>query len=275
MARGYLGRPDLTAERFLPDPFGRSGSRLYRTGDLARFLAGGVVEFLGRADHQVKVRGFRIELGEIESILNAQPQVRASVVVARPDAAGDARLVAYVVPSNGTLPDLREALGRKLPDYMVPSVFLELSELPMTPNGKVDRKALPSPEGTALETAREEYVEPRTPVETALAGIWAEVLGIERVGVRDNFFSLGGHSLTATRVLSRVRGTFGVELPLSLVFEKRTVEGMAAVVETKMGEAKALSSDLGEEDLLAQAAALSDAELDALLLDTLAEGGQA
>jgi acyl carrier protein len=280
VARGYLGRPDLTAERFVPDPFGRPGARRYRTGDLARFLVGGVLEFLGRADHQVKVRGFRIELGEIEAILNGQPQVRESVVAASNDAAGDARLVAYVVPAEGvalSVPELREALGRKLPDYMVPSVFLALTALPLTPNGKVDRKALPTPEGGRLEAERQEYVEPRTQVEQTLAGLWAEVLGLERVGARDNFFSLGGHSLSATRVLSRVRTAFGVELPLSLVFEKRTVEGMAAAVEERLGAptapADTLFSGLDEGELLAQAASLSDADLDALLRETLAKGG--
>jgi len=273
LARGYLGRPDLTAERFVPDPFGRPGSRRYHTGDLARFLAGGVVEFLGRADHQVKVRGFRIELGEIEAVLAAQPSLRASVVVARNDASGDARLVAYVVPAEGSgvnIPNLREALGRKLPDYMVPSVFMELAELPLTPNGKVDRKALPSPEGGRLEAASIEYVEPRNPVERTLAGIWAEVLGVERVGALDNFFSLGGHSLSGARVLSRVRDAFGVELPLSIIFEKRTVEGMTAAIEEREAAPKAAPA----EDLLAHAASLSDAELDALLSETLAKGGQ-
>ena len=253
VARGYVGRPDLTAERFVPDGF--RGGRLYRTGDLARYREGGVLEYLGRADHQVKVRGFRIELGEIEAVLGAQPSVGAAVVAARADAGGDMRLVAYVVPAWGervSAMDLRAGLESKLPDYMVPSLFLELSELPLTPNGKVDRRALPAPEGR-LEAEAADHVEPRTAVERTLSGIWAEVLGIERVGALDNFFSLGGHSLSAARVLSRVRNAFAVELPLSLVFERRTVEGMAAAIE---------------------AAEPSDAELDALLQETLANGGQ-
>jgi amino acid adenylation domain-containing protein len=271
VARGYVGRPDLTAERFVPDRFGAGGGRVYRTGDVARFRNGGVLEFLGRADHQVKVRGFRIELGEIEAILGAQPSVGTAVVAARPDASGGSRLVAYVVPAKGeslSAADLRAALERKLPDYMVPSVFLELSELPLTPNGKVDRKALPEPEG---RPEAEEYVEPRDVVERLLAEIWAEVLGIERVGVRDNFFSLGGHSLSAARVLSRVRNAFAVELPLSLVFERRTLEGMAAAI----GAAAPVETvENAETDLLARAAVLSDSDLDALLRETLGNGGQ-
>nr|QEO74128.1 condensation domain-containing protein [uncultured bacterium] len=271
VARGYIGRPDLTAERFVPDRF--RGGRLYRTGDLARYRKGSVLEFLGRADHQVKVRGFRIELGEIEAVLGAQPSVGAAVVAARADAAGDSRLVAYVVPAVGerlNVPELRAALERKLPDYMVPSVFLELPKLPLTPNGKVDRKALPAPDGGRLEAEAAEYVEPRSATERTLSGIWAEVLGLERVGVRDNFFSLGGHSLSAARVLSRVRNAFAVELPLSLVFERRTIEGMVAAIEA----AAATVLETPETDLLARAAVLSDSELDALLRETLANGGQ-
>jgi amino acid adenylation domain-containing protein len=269
LARGYLRRPELTAERFVPDGTGVavSGARLYRTGDLARYLADGGLEFLGRADHQVKVRGFRIEPGEVEAALAKAPGVREAVVLAREDRAGDRRLVAYVVSSGvntGEAPkaeELREALGRTLPSYMVPGVFVFLDRLPLTPNGKVDRKALPAPELSRSE-GDQEYLAPRTPVETSLAAIWAEVLGVERVGVRDDFFALGGHSLKATSVLARVRDGLRADLPLSVVFERRTVEGMAAAVEAALA---------AETEIEQSAAAMSDDELDALLGSMLAE----
>ncbi|HVR99644.1 MAG TPA: non-ribosomal peptide synthase/polyketide synthase, partial [Thermoanaerobaculia bacterium] len=221
LARGYLGRPDLTAAAFVPDPFGESGERLYRTGDLARTLADGNVEFLGRIDHQVKVRGFRIELGEIESVLRSHPEVRECVVVAREV------LVAYVVGTS-EWEALRGHLGRKLPDYMVPAVFVALDALPLTTSGKVDRRALPAPE-RALE-AGERYVAPSDPTEELLAGVWAEVLGVDRVGVDEDFFSLGGHSLLATQVASRIRTVLGVELPLRRLFEAPTVSALARAV---------------------------------------------
>ncbi|HEV2845900.1 MAG TPA: condensation domain-containing protein, partial [Thermoanaerobaculia bacterium] len=219
LARGYLDRPELTAERFVPDPFGM-GSRLYRTGDLARFLPDGCLECLGRIDHQVKVRGFRIELGEIEAELCRHPEVAAAVVMARED-----RLVAYVV-GEAPIEDLREDLKSRLPAYMAPSVYVRLEALPLTPNGKVDRKALPEPEaGTAPEGLT---AAPRTPGEELLAGIWCDVLRLERVGVHQDFFELGGHSLLATQVVSRVRDVFGVEMPLRWLFETPTVGGLAA-----------------------------------------------
>ena len=225
-ARGYLGRPDLTAERFLPDPFGTvPGGRLYRTGDLARWLASGELEHLGRQDHQVKVRGFRIELGEIEAVLAALPGVREAVVVARENPAGDRRLVAYVV-GDVAAETLLQALRERLPDYMVPSALVILPALPLTPSGKVDRKALPAP-----ERAEERYRAPRTPVEELLAGLWAEVLGLERVGVDDHFFGLGGHSLLATRVTSRLRAALGVEVPLQDLFAAPRLADFAARVE--------------------------------------------
>ncbi|HEU4556335.1 MAG TPA: amino acid adenylation domain-containing protein, partial [Longimicrobium sp.] len=228
VARGYLDRPGLTAERFVPDPFGDvPGARLYRTGDLARWLADGRLEFLGRNDFQVKIRGFRIEPGEVEAALASHAAVREALVVAREDRPGDTRLVAYVVGDVET-DALREHLRRNLPDYMVPSAFVVLDRFPLNPNGKVDRKALPAPEyGTAEET----YVAPRTPVEEMLAEIWAEVLRLERVGVEESFFDLGGHSLLATRVVSRIRAVFGVELPLRAIFEGPTVAELAARVE--------------------------------------------
>ncbi|HKH48028.1 MAG TPA: amino acid adenylation domain-containing protein, partial [Thermoanaerobaculia bacterium] len=231
LGRGYLDRPDLTAGRFVPDPFGGAGMRLYRTGDLARWRVDGQLEYLGRLDHQLKVRGFRIELGEIEAALASQPGVRAAVALARQEAAGDLRLVAYVVPDGGarlTAAGLRSSLREVLPEPMVPSAFVVLESLPLTPNGKVDRKGLPEPGRAAAD---DEFVAPRTPVEEMLAGIWCEVLGLERVGVDASFFDLGGHSLLATQVMSRVRRLFGVELPLRVLFEAPTVAALAQAVE--------------------------------------------
>ncbi|HYR08117.1 MAG TPA: amino acid adenylation domain-containing protein, partial [Longimicrobium sp.] len=230
VARGYLNRPALTAERFVPDPFGKPGARMYRTGDRARWRADGTVEYLGRLDAQVKVRGFRIELGEIETVLRRHEGVADCVVVAREDVPGDRRLVAYVV-GDGMLDldvdALRSHLRRSVPEYMVPAAFVVLRSLPLTPNGKVDRRALPAPE---LAGEEERYVAPRTPAEEVLAGIWAEVLRVERVGVEDDFFALGGHSLLATRVVSRVRQLFAVELPLRVLFEGPTVAELAKAV---------------------------------------------
>jgi amino acid adenylation domain-containing protein len=283
LARGYFGRPDLTAERFVPDPFAarsaRPGSRLYCTGDLVRRRPrDGALEFLGRADFQVKIRGFRIELGEVESVLATYPGVRECAAVAREDRPGDRRLVAYLVTADGAPKprELRAFLAQRLPEYMVPSDFVTLERLPLSPAGKVDRRALPSPDPSRPED-EVAYVAPRTPAEETLAAIWAEVLGLERVGVCDDFFALGGHSLSAARVLARVRDAFGVELPLSLVFEKRTIEGMTPAItagQAAQAPLEPLLEDLGEADLLARAAALSDADLDALLRETLARSGQ-
>ena len=198
LARGYLNRGGLTAERFVADPFDEKGGRLYRTGDLARWRADGQIEYLGRLDHQVKMRGFRIELGEIEAQLLLQPEVREAVVVAGEGPSG-ARLVAYVSPQAGASIDnaaLREALGKALPDYMIPSAIVVLERLPLNPNGKVDRKALPEPEFTSID----HYEAPQGEVEEVLAGIWAEVLGIGQVGRNDNFFELGGDSLAILQV---------------------------------------------------------------------------
>ncbi|MBW3656663.1 MAG: amino acid adenylation domain-containing protein, partial [Gemmatimonadetes bacterium] len=209
VARGYLNRPGLTAERFVPDAFGReAGARLYRTGDVARRRADGMLEYLGRNDFQAKVRGYRIELGEIEARLAEHPQVREAVVVAREDAAGDTRLVAYVVGPDSVAADaLRVSLAERLPEHMVPAAYVRLEALPLTPNGKVDRKALPAPEGDAY--ARRGYEAPVGETEGALAEIWSELLGVERVGRCDNFFALGGHSLLAVRVISRMRQVLG------------------------------------------------------------------
>ncbi|MEW5931882.1 MAG: condensation domain-containing protein, partial [Gemmatimonadota bacterium] len=231
LARGYLGEPGTTAEKFVPDPFGGApGARLYRTGDRVRWTAAGEIEFLGRVDQQAKIRGFRIEPGEVEAVLMGLPEVRETVVVVREDAPGEKRLAAYVVPAEGaevTGSALRARLGERLPEYLVPGAVVVLEALPLNANGKVDRAALPAPQwggGT-------EHVAPRTAVEEVLAGIWAEVLRLERVGVEESFFDLGGHSLLATQVVSRARHAFGVEVPLRALFEAPTVAGLAARVE--------------------------------------------
>ncbi len=265
VARGYLARPELTAEKFIPDAFGpRPGHRLYRTGDLARRRRDGRVEVIGRIDHQVKLRGFRIELGEIEAVLDALPVLRQSVVVCREDRPGDKRLVAYVVARDPAVaPDtasLRAELKTRLPDYMLPSAILVLAELPLTPNGKVDRRALPAPEGEAGAAA--EYVAPRSAEEENLAALWAEVLGRERVGIHDDFFDLGGHSLLATQLIARVQKCFGGEVPLRLLFEAPTV---AAFAERLLAE-RAQGIDAGAlAGMLDQLEGLSDDDIAALL----------
>jgi surfactin family lipopeptide synthetase A len=229
LARGYSNRPDLTAERFLPDPLSLvSGRRMYKTGDLSRFLPDGQIDYLGRIDHQVKIRGFRVELGEIETVLAAHPAVRELVVMAREDLPGDKRLVAYIVPEDEqriTASELRNFLRDKLPDYMLPAVFVMLDELPLNPNRKVDRRALPAPDHSRpdVQTA---FIAPRTGAEELVADIWAGVLGLEQVGVADNFFELGGHSMLATQVVSRVREVFRVDLQLRSLFQQPTVEGL-------------------------------------------------
>lgn len=229
LARGYLRRPELTAEKFIPHPFSdQAGARLYRTGDLGRYLPDGNLEFLGRIDHQVKIRGSRIELGEIETALAAHPAVRTPVVMARESGPGDKRLVAYFVRS-GPVPsahELHSFLHERLPEYMMPSAFVPLTALPVQPNGKIDRLALPAPD-QVLSSREADYVAPRSPTEELLASIWAKVLGVELVGIEDNFFELGGHSLLATQVISRIRHALQVEIPLRTIFETPTVGGLA------------------------------------------------
>ncbi|HSK79934.1 MAG TPA: amino acid adenylation domain-containing protein, partial [Thermoanaerobaculia bacterium] len=236
LMRGYLHRLDLTAEKLIPSPWGEPGERMCRTGDLGRWQPDGNLEFLGRRDRQVKIRGFRIEPGEVEAALGALPGIRGVVVVARPYAPGDLRLVAYVVGEpDGTLDprELKMLLASSLPPYMVPAHIVPLSDLPLTSNGKVDRAALPVPELAGLE-AGEGWLAPRTPMEEILASIWSEVLGVERVGVYDNFFELGGHSLLATRVVSQVRSAFRVEIGLRELFEEPTVAGLAVRIEAAL-----------------------------------------
>jgi amino acid adenylation domain-containing protein len=234
VARGYLRRPKLTAGRFIPDPFSDEvGARLHKTGDLVRFLPDGTIEFLGRIDYQVKVRGFRIELGEIEAVLSQHLGIREAIVLAAEDPSGDRRLVAYVIPQQKPVPTdslLRDYLKKTLPEYMVPSAFMVMDAFPLTPSGKVNRRALPAPAWArpALEQA---FLGPRTAVEEVLAGIWTEVLGIDRVGVHDNFFELGGDSLLAVQVISRLRARFQIHLPVRTLFERPTVAGLAEAIE--------------------------------------------
>ncbi|MFD7841245.1 amino acid adenylation domain-containing protein, partial [Streptomyces sp. NPDC059761] len=233
VARGYLNRPALTAERFVPDPYGPAGSRLYRSGDLARRREDGSLEFLGRIDDQVKIRGYRIELGEIETALTAHPAIREGVVTVREDTPGDKRLVAYYVPVPGTTTDLaalRTELGRSLPEYMVPAAYVELKTLPLTPNGKLDKRALPAPEQDAF--ARNEYIAPRTLTEMGVASVWGQVLGLERVGVEDSFFDLGGDSIRAVALVGALRA-IGFEATIQQVFQCRTI---AALCEAVAGE---------------------------------------
>jgi amino acid adenylation domain-containing protein len=257
VARGYRNQPALTAERFIDSPFPRPPGaergrpeRLYATGDLARRLADGRIDFLGRRDHQVKLRGFRIELGEIEAVLARHPDVDEAAVVVREDRPGDRRLVAYVAGGAGLDGDLdatlRAALRRALPAYMVPAAFVRLDALPLTPNGKLDRGALPAPEAPRTD-AGAGGAAPAGPVEEAVAAIWREVLGLDRVGSRDDFFALGGHSLLATQVISRCRNAFGLELPLLALFEERTVAGLAARVE-QLRLARTLQQELSGGD---------------------------
>jgi amino acid adenylation domain-containing protein len=255
VARGYLNRFELTAQKFAPDPFNRdAGARLYRTGDFGRYLPDGTVIFTGRSDEQVKVRGFRIELGEIESALKEHEGVHECVAVAHEDTPGDRRLIVYLVaatPEGSTLntSELRSFLKERLPEYMLPSAFVFLEQLPLTPNGKIDKNALPAPdlERPELETA---FVAPETPTEQRLAGIWTGLLGINRVGLYDNYFELGGDSLLATQLASQIRKVFEVELPLADLFQHPTLAELSAIIEEAvMTQMEAMSDEEAEQFL--------------------------
>ena len=264
VGRGYLGRPDLTAERYLPDPFsGRSGDRLYRSGDLARFRADGAVEFLGRVDHQVKLHGQRIELGEIEAALARHPSVQAAVALAREDEPGDRRLVAYWVPAPGgqaTVVELRSHLQERLPDFMVPAVFVGIPELPLAPNGKIDRRVLPAPPAAGAGAAQ--YALPATPEQEVLAAIWGEVLGVERVGLNDNFFALGADSIRALRVVALAKEK-GYDLTLAALFQHQTLGELGRELGRLAGGDEALATTpfslVSPEDLARLPPGLEDA----------------
>ena len=275
LARGYLNQPDLTMERFVPDPFMTVYGRIYRTGDRARYTPDGLLEFLGRNDAQVKIRGFRVELGEVEAVLSQHPGLGQAVVVARADretlfgeASATQQLVAYVVPrpaaAKPTIGELRNFLKEKLPDYMIPSAFVLLDALPLTPNGKVNRKSLPD-----LDVSRPEldgaYEAPRTPVEEVLAEMWAGMLEIERVGIHDSFFELGGHSLLAVQSMALLQDLFGIEEPLVILFfENPTVAGLAAAL------TESLPNDENVEKVaekLRLVINMSDEEVEAMLAD--------
>ncbi len=265
LAKGYLHRPELTARQFIPNPFDSEGdARCYRTGDRVRFLPDGNLEFLGRIDFQVKIRGFRIELSEIENVIESHPEIKESAVAVFEAQTGDKRLVAYFVcqkPQAVTVDSLKKFLKAKLPDYMIPSVFMELDALPMDASGKIDRKSLPKPD-LSRAGLQVDYVAPRTPTEETLAEIVKEVLNVDKVGIKDNFFELGGHSMLATQAISRIREQFGVEVSLRSIFENPTVEGLAkAIVEAQAQGVE----DTELEQMLDQLENLSEEEINKLL----------
>ncbi len=270
IAREYLGRPELTAEKFVPHPYSSvPGARLYRTGDLVRYLSDGSLDFLKRMDHQVKIRGFRVELGEIEAALDQYWAISESVVIDRNDLDTGTRLIAYIVPEEGVEPtssELYTFLKEKVPSYMIPSVFVTIKELPLTPNGKVNREALPLP--ALSEIANTNFVAPRTPVEETLAGIWRETLGLAQVGVESNFFDLGGHSLMATRVASQIRERCGIELPLRVLFESPTIAALAHHLEAAQSKDTELARIL---NMLQNVENISEEEVTALLAKTEGE----
>ena len=263
VARGYLFRPQLTEERFVPDPFVGNDARMYKTGDLARWKADGSLEYLGRNDFQVKLRGFRIELGEIEAALQRCDGVREAVVIAREDVEGDKRLVAYLVAQEGcelVIAQLREQLTASLAEYMIPSAFVILDRLPLNPNGKLDRKALPAPDQSAVATRQ--YEAPLGEIEQAIAQVWQDLLHLDRVGRHDHFFELGGHSLLVMQLMLRLRERFHVEVPLRTLFERPQLAALADQI-VSLQLAQFAHAEIDEVD--ADLADLSEAELLALL----------
>jgi acyl carrier protein len=239
LARGYRGRDDLTTEKFITNPFVKdTAARMYKTGDVARYLPDGAVECLGRVDHQVKIRGFRIELGDVETALRSHNKIAHAVVIAREDGAGEKRLVGYVKSKNGPLSpaDMREFIRGKVPSYMVPAHFVMIDDFPLTPNGKIDLRRLPAPDGTFSKT--QIYIPPSNDDEKALAEVWQEVLGVRQVGMNDDFFEIGADSLSATRAFARINRSLGIRLSLRCIFENTTVAKLAAVIrKLKGGEA--------------------------------------
>jgi acyl carrier protein len=228
---GYLNRPELTAERFVPDPFSAaSGAHLYKSGDLARYRSDGTLEYLGRADDQVKVRGYRVELGEIEATLAAQPDVKTCAVLAREDDPGNKQLVGYIVSRNGEMlqtSELHTFLKNRLPEYMVPAQFVFLDSLPLTPNGKVDRKSLPAPSNRSAGKGGP----PQTETEKAVAAIWGQLLRVDGLGIEDDFFDLGGHSMTAVGLVARLRAAYDVNVELAILFERPTIAGLSEAID--------------------------------------------
>ena len=272
LARGYVNRPELTAEKFIPDPFSpKRGARMYRTGDLARFLPDGNIEYLGRTDHQVKVRGFRVELGEIESVLARHEAVQEAVVLVHEDEAGDKRLVAYLVVEeepDGLVGELRKYLRTSLPEYMIPNAFMLLDSFPLTTNGKVDRRALPTPE-RARPVTQHPFVAPRTPAEEIVAAVWMQTLKVEQVSIYDDFFELGGHSLLATQVISRLRDSFQMErLSLQSIFASPTVAGLVEVLSNLWGDRETVEEIAGT---LQQLERLSADEVELMLSEDNAQ----
>ena len=254
VGRGYLNAPELTAEKFLPDLFGGDpGARLYRTGDLGRFLPDGQIAFMGRIDDQIKVMGHRIEPNEIVTVLNRHPEIEASFVCAYSDPSGDQRLVAYVVPTTDMAPkpgDLRSYLGSYLPSHMLPSAFVQLDHLPLSPHGKLDRAALPQP--TAENILRDDSLEaPQSPIEEHLGVVLSGLLGVARVGSEDNFFTLGGHSLMGAQLIAKIRENFGVELSLRCLFDEPTPRGMSVEIERLIHARLAAMSEDEAQRLLA------------------------
>ena len=251
LARGYLNQPKLTAEKFIPNPYSvEPGARMYGTGDLARYMPNGNIEFLGRIDHQVKIRGFRIELGEIETALSEHANVQDAVVLVREDKPGEKRLIAYFVPKGDdpAVAELRQFLSEKLPSYMVPFAFVVLDHMPLTPNGKIDRKDLMTRNIETVVTR--EFVAPQTQAEKVIASIWADILGIEQISINDDFFDLGGHSLLVMRLISQLRNAFSLEISLRTIFDAPSIELLARTIEDLvLKEIEALSDDDVEQML--------------------------